>query len=277
MKEDYVEDTQSRGQIKSVDKAIDILQVLGPEKEGLQLNELARRLRINISTAHHLLDTLKQRGFVDQHKQTGAYLLSYNLIRLALTFLSKTDIYSASIDTIRELRDLSGETSYLSVLKNREIITLIELVGTRPVQARRVDLLGQMNLHATASGKLLLAHLPEEQCVALLSSFPLTKFTPYTITDLEELRKEMETIRKQGYAIDREEHILGVSCIDAPIFNYLGACQAAVSISYPTPTVERTDELLRLVIAAAAKISRNLGYISLMEEYRDIATLSRER
>jgi DNA-binding IclR family transcriptional regulator len=254
-----LENTPLRGQIKSVDKAVDILQVLAPEKDGLQLNEIARRLQINTSTAHHLLDTLKQRGFVDQQKQTGAYLLGYHFISLALQFLSKMDLFSASIDPLRDLRDRSGETSYLTVLKGLDCTSLIELPGTKPLQARRGGPSEQSSLHATASSKLLLAYLPVEQSLALLSSSSLTPFTPNTITNLENLQRELVAIRQQGYALDREEHLPGVSCIAAPIFNYQGECVATASISYPTSATERNQELLELVIDAGRTISRNLG------------------
>lgn len=255
-----MEHTPLRGQIKSVDKAVDILQVLAPEKDGLQLNEIAKRLQINTSTAHHLLDTLKQRGFVDQQKHTGAYLLGYHFIGLALQFLSKMDLFSASIDALRDLRDSSGETSYLTVLKGLECISLIELPGTKPLQARRSGSSEQSSLHATASGKLLLAYLPAEQSLTLLSSSSLTPFTPNTIINLEVLQRELEVIRQQEYALDREEHLPGVSCIAAPIFNYQDECVATASISYPASATERNQELLELVIDAARTISRNLGY-----------------
>jgi DNA-binding IclR family transcriptional regulator len=263
MKNSNEKDAQSRGQIKSVDKAIDILQALAAEKAGMQLNEIARNLRINISTAHHLLDTLKRRGLVDQDKRSDAYLLGYNFLDLALQFLSQTDLYSASLEPIRTLRDNAGETSYLNVLKHGRIISLIELAGTKPVQAKRASTPESPDLYATSSGKLLLAYLPMEQTRAILSSMPLVSFTPHTIVDPDVLQEEMETIRQQGVALDQEEHILGVSCIDAPIFNYQGECLASVSLSYPTPAMSgRTEELLQLVVHAAAQISRKLGYFS---------------
>jgi DNA-binding IclR family transcriptional regulator len=276
MKDSCVEDSQARGQIKSVDKAIDILLVLASENAGMQLNEIAKKLHINSSTAHHLLDTLKQRGFVDQHHQTGAYLLGYNFVGLAMTFLSQTDLFSASADPIRALRDHTGETTYLNVLNGRQIISLIELTGTRPVQARRSGSSGGSDLYATSSGKLLLAHLSIEQSTAILSSLSFIQFTPYTITNLDTLRKEMVAIRQQGYALDQEEHIPGVSCIDAPVFNYQGECVASASISYPaTSLAERNKELLGAVLSAAAKISRNLGYFSQpAEDYTSISVRS---
>ncbi|GCE29551.1 IclR family transcriptional regulator [Dictyobacter alpinus] len=255
-----MEETQARGHIKSVDKAIDILQVLAPESAGMQLNEIARSLQINSSTAHHLLDTLKQRGFVDQHEQTGAYKLGYQFIGLAMMFLSQTDLFSASSDIVRELRDLSGETTYLNVLNNRQIVPLIELTGTRPVQARRSPS-GGSELYATSSGKLQLAYLPARQFADILASEPLKQFTPNTIADRDALQKEMEIIRQQGYALDREEHIPGVLCIDAPVFNHQKECIATVSVSYPaTSLTERNEELRHLVIQAARQISQKLGY-----------------
>jgi IclR family KDG regulon transcriptional repressor len=263
MKNSDEEVAESRGQIKSVDKAIDILQVLAAEKAGMQLNEITRKLRINISTAHHLLDTLKRRGLVDQDKRSEAYFLGYNFIDLALKFLSQTDLYSASLEPIHTLRDNAGETSYLNVVKHGRIISLIELAGNRPVQAKRSSMPESPDLYATSSGKLFLAYLPMEQSRALLSSMTLVRFTPHTIVDPDLLQAELETIRQQGFAFDQEEHLLGVACIDAPVFNYQGKCLASASLSYPAPGMSgRTEELLPLVVHAAAQISRQLGYFS---------------
>jgi len=249
------------GQIRSLDKAMAILELLAVEHQGLPLAEIARRLGYNESTTHHLVATLRRRGFVDQDAKTRAYRFGYKLVGLVNEFLLGADIYSTGIGPIRELRDASGETSYLTVLQAAELIELFKLPGWRPIQVSRPRLPGQSCLHSTASGKTLLAHLPEERAELLLAASPLTRFTANSITDLEALRRELATIRDQGYALDREEHIDGLACVAAPVFDREGTCLATASVAYPVLGPERWREIVPLVTAAAAKISTLLGHV----------------
>lgn len=251
------------GHVRSLDKAMDILQMLASENHGLPLNELATRLGFKDSTAHHLVATLRRRGFVDQDPQTKAYRLGYAVLGLVNEFLSHSDIYAASVDLVRELRDLSGETSYLTTLNGENLVTVIEMLGSRPIQCRRPVAPGQSVLHSTASGKALLACLPQERASALLSTLTLTKFTANTITTLPALQDELAGIRHNGYAFDREENLDGVRCVAAVVFRGDRSCAGTVSVAFPAVHVARQDELTRLVRQAATKISANLGYVRL--------------
>lgn len=249
----------SAGTIRSVEKVIDILELLAREGQGLALGEIAKRLDLNPSTAHHLIATLKQRGLVVQDERTRVYRIGYRLVALVGTFLSSTDLYPAGIGPVEELRDLSGETSYLSVFQAQDVASIISLVGMNPVQARRVHRPGKSKLHSTATGKLLLAYMPPEKAAAVIAASELTPFTPKTIVDPVRLLDELEEIRREGFSRDREEDYVGLECVAVPVFSANGHCVAAVSVSYPVATPERTEELLRLVSRAADKVSANLG------------------
>ncbi len=249
----------SAGTIRSVEKVIDILELLAREGHGLALGEIARRLDLNPSTAHHLIATLKQRGLVAQDERTKVYRIGYRLVALVGTFLSSTDLYPAGIGPVEELRDLSGETSYLSVFQAQDVAAIISLVGMNPVQARRIYRPDKSKLHSTATGKLLLAYMPPERAAALIAASELTPFTPNTIVDPARLLEELAEIRAQGYSRDREEDYVGLECVAVPVFSGSGECVAAVSVSYPVASAERTEELRRLVARAADSVSANLG------------------
>ena len=120
---------RANGTIRSVDKVVDILEVLSRESQGLALGELAKRLDLNASTAHHLLATLKARGIVAQDERTKTYRIGYRLVSLVSRFLSGTDLYPAAIGPVEELRDLSGETSYFSAFQGGEVAVIIALTG----------------------------------------------------------------------------------------------------------------------------------------------------
>ncbi len=115
-------------------------------------------------------------------------------------------------------------------------------------------------MHCTASGKVLLANEPEERRDAILTSVPLTRFTDNTITDVNELRAELTTIRLQGEAVDREEKFDGVQCVAVPVFAQHGECVGVSTVQFPRAPSERIAELLELTRTAASKISRSLGH-----------------
>lgn len=253
------------GHIRSLDKGMDIIQVLAAEPRGLSVAEIARQLGFNVSTTHHLVATLRRRGFLDQDPETRTYRLGYRLVSVVNEFVSEADIYAVGAGPIRELRDASGDTAYLTVLQDRDIFVVFEATGIHPVQTRRLRPPGQMVLHGSASGKTLLAHLPDEQRRPLISETPLTRFTPHTITSPSDLEAELAAIRAQGYSLDREEWLVGLTCVAAPIFDRNGACVATASVAYPAVQAERRPDLIQLVGKTAARISASLGYVGRAE------------
>jgi IclR family acetate operon transcriptional repressor len=249
------------GHIRSLDKAVDIIEMLAAEPRGLSVATIAKALGFNASTTHHLVATLKSRGIIDQDPETRLYRLGFHLVSLVNEFVSEADIYAIGAGPIRELRDASGATAYLTVLQERDIFVVFEATGHHPVQTRRPRLPGQFTLHSIASGKTLLAYLPEEQRKALIDATPLAKFTSNTIATPEELERELAAIRAEGYTLDREEWLLGLACVAAPIFDRHDACVATASVAYPAVQAERRAELIELVKATAARISASLGHL----------------
>lgn len=250
----------SGNSIHSLGKAMSVLELLAREGRGLALAEIARTLDLNTSTVHHLLATLKERGFVGQDEQTRTYRLGYGLIHLVSNYLAEVDIYAASIEAIRDLRDLSGESAYLTVLENRQSIALIELSGTNPIHVTRPARPGQARLHSTAAGKVLLAYLPWEKAESLLSCLTLGQFTEHTLTSLPQLKTEILAVREREIALDREEDYVGIACVAAPVFARPGQCVATASISFQASHLTNVEPLIQVVRDAARKISANLGY-----------------
>lgn len=249
------------GHIRSLDKGMEIIELLAAEPRGFSVADIARQLGFNASTTHHLVATLRRRGFLDQDAETRAYRLGYRLVSVVNEFVSEADVYAVGAGPIRDLRDASGDTSYLTVLQAHDIFVVFEATGVHPVQTRRPRPPGQVVLHGNASGKTLLAYLPDEQRRALIAEMTLTRFTPHTITTPRELEAELTAIRAQGYALDREEWLVGLTCVAAPIFDRIGACVATASVAYPAAQAERREELIRLVGQTAARISASLGYL----------------
>lgn len=245
--------------INSVAKAIDILELLGRHSGGLSLVAISSRLGVNVSTAHHLLATMRERSLVDQDPKSKTYRIGHGLLALASTFLDGTDLYTAGLDPIRALRDDTRDTAYLTILDGEAVRTMIEMLGSKAINCRRSA--GGPELHSSASGKLLLAYVSDARRRELLGRRPLAKYTPNTITSVDNLETELDNIVRQGFSLDREENLLGVQCVAAPIFDRHGSTVGCASVVFARSKTTPWEQLIKRVRQAADQISWNLGYV----------------
>src|SRR5215470_12828052 len=244
-----------RGGIQSVDRALMLLEVIAELGGQATLTELAGRNGLNVSTCHHLLATLVRRGFVTK-VQGRRYALGARILFLGHACL-QVDLPRRSEPFIDKINQTTGETVHLAVRQGDSIVTLLKRESRHAV---RVDTgaLGQSDAaHASATGKSILAWLPEEQVRRILASHGMRRFTPNTIVEYAPLIEELRFVRRNGFALDREEFQPGVICIGAAIRDHTGAVVGAISAS--TPTMRGTeDHLLRMrqdVIAACNALS----------------------
>ena len=222
---------------------------------------LSERLGYPIGTVHNILKTLESRGYIETDPNTSRYSLGLRALGLSHAVRVNIDIRDRAEPLLRTLAQLSQEMVYLTVLHDgcSVYIHAIEAAGRLPA----LSSLGlRVPLHCTAVGKAKMAFLLEEEVDRTTERFGLERFTPSTITDPAQLKAELALIREQGYALDREEHEVGVRCVGAPIWNEMGAIVASCSVSGPTGrmTDARIAELAPEVVRTAAEISRRLGY-----------------
>jgi DNA-binding IclR family transcriptional regulator len=246
---------------QTVLKAFGILECLADAGRPLSASEAARLCGVSRPTAYRLLNTLVSRGYVID-SEDSSYRLGTKVLSLSKNYIESLDLPELAKPYLRELSQASDETTYLSILDDTEILYVGMVESTQSV--RMYCAIGTRNpLYCSSMGKAILAFLPVEERNALLDRITLTPRTANTITDKAELRKELELIRSQGFAIDNVEIEEGVRCLGAPVFNYMGQVFAAVSISGPAYrlSVERLQELSKLVIRATTAISADLGYV----------------
>ncbi len=247
--------------VKSVDRALYLLEIMGQEKREVELHELCKKTHINTTTLYRLLQTLQNRGFVAQNPYTERYRLGLKLLELGHAVTNQIELREIALPFLQKLMQKTGETANLVVLDQGEAV-YIEKVET-PASLRMFHHIGKQALaHATGVGKVLLTALPSEKVTEIIKTKGLRKLTENTITSPEELQKELEKIAKNGFAVDNEECEVGAKCIAAPITDYTNQVVAAVSISGPSARLseERLDELVRVVKEAASKISEKIGY-----------------
>lgn len=245
--------------IQSVQRALTILKAFTKDKPELRVNELSRMLDLHKSTVSRLLSTLEQGDLVEQNVETGKFRLGVGLICLAGLVVSHRDVKMAAAPYLRQLAEMSRETVNLTIMNGEEAVNIEQVAS--PHIVKDIGWVGRRTpLHCTSTGKVLLAHLPEEEIERHLAK-ELPSFTARTIVDPTLLREELGRIREQGYAIDQEQLEVGLNAIAAPILDHGGTVVAAVSVSGPSYRVSppRFPALAEAVKQAARSTSRELG------------------
>jgi IclR family acetate operon transcriptional repressor len=239
--------------VASVARAITLLEELRDSEHGLGVNELARRIGVNASTASRLLATLESAGLV-QRDGKGPFRLGLALVTLADRVLSRLDLQALARPVLVELMESTGETATLSLPGDREAIT----VDSAPSRSSVVSMarLGRPSIaHATAVGKVMLAYgggpLPRER--------DLIPLTDRTITDRADLAAEVVAVRERGYATVFGERDVDVNAIAAPVFDRNGALAAILGLQGPSSRLEDPTRLLSVLLEGAAKVTRALG------------------
>ena len=249
-----------RNKVQSLDRALEILRLLGSEPE-MRVTDLARRLEVHKSTVFRLLSTLQEHGLVEQTPTTEKYRLGYGLVRLAGAVVAELDLARASRSVLEELAVRTGETVNLAILQGDQVVNIDQIAA--PNLVVNVNWVGkQTPLHATSNGKVLLAYLSEDERRRVLDR-SLPRLTPRTITDPRILEKQLRRVLTDGYAFTLEELELGLNAVAAPVYAADGRVQAAVSVAGPSyrVTPQRLSELGEMTKDAGATISRRMGYI----------------
>ncbi|MGA3325274.1 MAG: IclR family transcriptional regulator [Terriglobia bacterium] len=247
--------------VKSLVKALSILEVLADEEPPYTLTQLSRRLHLHVSTAHRLLVNLVRHGFVEEDTVSGGYQLSYRVLRMGLRVLDRLDFRRVAQPLLRDLNLRTQETVHLAILQETRAISIEKFVSPQPV-GLDARLGGVAPLHCTGVGKTLLAYQGEDLLNQIVQAPGLTRLTAHTITGLPQLRRELERIREQGYALDQEEAVEGLRCVAGPVFNHQGKIVAAFSVagSATRLTPARVPEIAQLVRETSQQISYRLGY-----------------
>lgn len=248
--------------LKSVAKAIDILNTFSSSEPCLTLAELARRRGLPKSTVHSLLSTLLASGFIEK-LDDDSYALGTAIIPLTQAVRVNVELRDRAAPLLRKLADDCRESVYLAVLDKDQALYIYAVESSRRLLARTA-VGDRVPLHCTSLGKAMLSYLSEAQVAAIVASVGLRAFTPATITDLDRLHAELAATRARGYAVDVGEHETGVYCVGAPIFDQRGRVMAACSISGTNPEIvqDRCDELAGFVVSAAQEISHRMGYVA---------------
>ncbi|MFB9261677.1 IclR family transcriptional regulator [Bradyrhizobium erythrophlei] len=248
------------GEVTTVQRALNLLRVLGASERPIGVNEIARRLGRHASAVSRTLATLEHNGFVERDEETGRFGLGVELIALASRLLAELDVVRVARPYLEELADSTRETASISLWNKTEAITVETVLG--PGSIKHIAAPGGRNpAHCTATGKAILSQMPGSTLKEILA-LGLEAYTDRTITKASALERELRCVRERGYALNVGEFIPEIASIAAVIHDRRGRAAAAISVTMPlfhfTPQSER--QLAPLVMNAAATISRRLGY-----------------
>jgi DNA-binding IclR family transcriptional regulator len=258
---------RSHSTLSSVRNAARLLKEFGRGDRELGVTELSRRLGIGKSTAHRLLNTLAEERLLEQDPGTGLYRLALTMHELGASVQASTDIHSAASPVMEQLRNMTKETIQIAVLDGRHVVYIERRES--PQTIRLFGRVGHRNhAHCTSTGKVLLAHLPDDELDATISGWRLERATPYTISDHATLRAQLRQVRAQGWAENVNEFEVGVASIAAPIRDHRGIVVAALSVAGPVQRLDGANlrRFTRHAVEAAAAISRRLGYRDATQE-----------
>ena len=249
-------------QIQSVVRALDILEVLAKESDGLALSELSGRVGLNSSTCHHLISTLVARGYVLHLGRSRGYALGSKVHEMVDLALGESDPSELLKDDLRLLGSQIGHGVQLAVLAETSLLTKLRFPAPdRDAEALEPDELIKLRaLHATATGKAIMAWLPEIELVRVISVNGLTRYTGKTLTALSGLIENLRLVRRYGYSIDDEELKDGVVCIGAALRDSGGAIVGSISMTATSDkmTKEYRVEIAKKMVFAALEFSKRL-------------------
>jgi IclR family acetate operon transcriptional repressor len=245
--------------IPNLRNACRILKLLARHPNGLKAADLARDLKIPVTTTLRIMTTLCLEELA--RKVEGRFELGPVLIQLGNSALAGTEIRELAQPLLQRLTDLTDETSHLAIpCDDRALIVAVQ-DSPHPLRAAsRPGFLAE--LHCSSTGKTFLAYLHRARIAEIIAASPPTARTPLTLTKLSDIKKEADLTRKRGFSLDNEEFNPGVRCLAAPVFDSDGTVVAAIGITAATVRFpkERIPEMAKKVQTVAGELSRLMGY-----------------
>lgn len=241
-------------------RVADVLLLFTDGPATIGVSWIARELDLSKAVVHRILQSLAGRGFVALDPASREYRLGPATAALGARALRDSDLRTAALALLRELRDATGETATLTTPVPGGRVYLDQVEGLHEIKMT-VELGRRFPLHAGSSGKCMLAFLPEADREALLAA-PLPALTPNTVVDADALREQLALIAERGYASSAGERQRDAGSIAAPVFGLSGEVIGAISVCGPKfrVTEEFVDRIAPEVTSVAARISRRMGW-----------------
>jgi DNA-binding IclR family transcriptional regulator len=247
--------------VQSLERGLLVMEALvnnGPKG----VTELAKELDLDKTIVHRLLSTLQAMGYAQQD-ENRKYTTGMQLRRIGAKLLSGLDVRVLAGPYAQELIDLTKGVAHLAKMVDGRAVYL-EKVQHPALGIKATDVGGEAPGYCSAAGKVLWAHLPPENLNEVLTHAQFRQHTQNTITDVQSLQQHLAEVREYGYAVDREEHRLGLIGVGAPVFDHTGSVIASICVAASAFSEDEDiiDETRHKVIDVAQRLSADLGYSS---------------
>lgn len=241
-------------------RVADVLLLFTDGPSTLGVSRIARELGLSKAVVHRILQSLATRGMVMFDADHREYRLGPTAAALGARALRDSDLRTAALPLLRELRDATSETATLTSLVPHGRVYLEQVEGTHEIKMT-VELGRRFPLHAGSSGKCMLAALPEPSRAAIFTE-PLAALTPNTVTDPDRIRSELAEIARRGYATSGGERQADAGSVAAPVFDVSGEVIGAISVCGPRYRVTDgfVEQIAPRVVEVAEGISRRMGW-----------------
>ena len=247
--------------MNTIEKAFAILErVLAHQDSGLSFSEIVKTNNLPKSSTHRILNLLVEMGYLVFDQNTKKFRGSLKIAKLGALVTENIDLRTVARPHLQHLHEITGHTCHLGIINGTRGVYLDKIEPTT-YGIRLFSAIGKdFPLHCTAMGKILLAFSEPELKSQILTG-KLDSFTEYTITDPTILDDELEKIRKNGYAIDREEITRGIVCVAAPIINHRKEVEASISVTFPSYLANERgmNQEIEAVINCSNQISQETG------------------
>lgn len=251
--------SKSEIKVKSLQKALKVLDCF-MEKQPLGVTEISEKLGLYKSNVYDILSTLTAMNYLSRSEESGKYYLGINLVRLGRAAADRNSFQNIVAPHLQKLSKEVGEIAYLTIPLGHQVYYLDTAFPTDSnIHLSSALRNSTDNMNCTSSGKVMLAHMPEEFVEEYLS-MPMIPLTEYTITDPGQMREELVKIRLRGYAVDNQENAIGLRCVAVPILGRDGSVLGAMSLSGPSPrfTASRIELFATLLKKHVCEIQGNL-------------------
>src|SRR5580765_4428037 len=248
------------GGVQSVDRALLIIETLAEDDEGYRLSDLSVRTGLSTSTVHRLLATLEKRRFVQFDRYESKWHIGAHSFSVGATFARRRNFVAQAMPYLRKLRDQTRETANLAVVDDESIIVLTRM-ESREIMRSLTKVGGRVAMVASGVGKAVLATYSDADVNAIICRQGMPRLTEKSIGRPGELFRELQAMRRQGYAVDDEEARMGLRCVAAVVYNDCSEPLAAISVSGMTSRItdERLPALGETVREVAAELTLALG------------------
>ena len=248
--------------VRSLAKGLEVLQALASAAEPRSLSDLAQKTGLTVSSVHRLLHTLETLGYVEKDPEARRYRLAPKVLGLGFAYFRSADLWQVAHPYLVEASRRHGETFNLAVLDGTDIL-YIDRVKTRRILSINLEIGSKLPAYCTSMGRVLLAHLPEDEARKILARSRRERFTERTETDPERVMGILRQVRARGFALNDGELAVELRSVAAPVRNALGRVVAAVNMAVHASEYSRQDAEERLgpiVKGVADRISEALGF-----------------